>query len=202
MNDVDRSRASLKVLVADANPKRGQALSQTLCADTSLEVLTVPAGMALIDAVQLHGPDVVLVDMERADRDALDSIRALSRSAQERPVALFVDEDDVELMETAFDTGICSYNVLEALPQDVKPLLRTAIALYGRFRRARDELAEAQRALAERRIIEQAKRFFMENEKTGEVQAHRWFQRRAMQTSRKLAVVAQEYLAAQKKGDA
>ncbi|MDT8872918.1 hypothetical protein RAA17_21965 [Komagataeibacter rhaeticus] len=112
-----------------------------------------------------YRPDVVLVDMNRADRDALDSIRALSRSALERPVALFVDEDDVELMETAFDTGICSYNVLEALPRDVKPLLRAAIALYARFRRTRDELSEAQRVLAERGIIEQAKRCFMKNEK-------------------------------------
>lgn len=180
MNDASPSRAPLKVLVADANPKRGHALSQTLRADASLEVLSVPSGMALIDAVQLHRPDVVLVDMERADRDALDSIRALSRSALERPIALFVDEDDIELMEMAFDTGICSYNVLEALPQDVKPLLRSAIALYDRFRRARDELAEAQRALAERRLIEQAKRCFMKNEKTSEAQAYRWLQRRAM----------------------
>ncbi|WP_130732824.1 ANTAR domain-containing response regulator [Komagataeibacter xylinus] len=192
----------LRVLVADENPRRGHALSETLHADASLDVLTVPPGTALVDAVRACRPDVVLVDMNRADRDALDSIRALSCSAQERPVALFVDEDDVELMETAFDTGICSYNVLEALPRDVKPLLRAAIALYARFRRTRDELTEAQRVLAERRVIEQAKRCFMKNEKTSEAQAYRWFQRRAMQTSRRIAVVAGEYLASQKKDEA
>ncbi|ATU71766.1 putative transcriptional regulatory protein pdtaR [Gluconacetobacter sp. SXCC-1] len=192
----------LRVLVADENPRRGRALSEALHADASLDVLTVPPGTALIDAVRDYGPDVVLVDMNRADRDALDSIRALSRSALERPVALFVDEDDVELMETAFDTGICSYNVLEALPRDVKPLLRAAIALYARFRRTRDELSEAQRVLAERGIIEQAKRCFMKNEKTSEAQAYRWLQRRAMQTSRRIVAVAEAYLAAQKKDEA
>ncbi|PYD81913.1 response regulator, partial [Komagataeibacter oboediens] len=76
----------------------------------------------------------------------------------------------------AFDTGICSYNVLEALPRDVKPLLRAAIALYARFRRTRDELTEAQ--------------------------AYRWLQRRAMQTSRRIAAVAGEYLASHKRDEA
>ncbi|MCE0742780.1 ANTAR domain-containing protein [Acetobacter sicerae] len=194
-------RPALVVLVADANPRRGSALSETLRGDSSLRVLTVPAEMALIDAVQLHTPDVVLVDMARADRDALDSIRALSQPAQERPIALFVDEDDAALMETAFDTGICSYNVVETPPRDVKPLLRAAIALYSRFRRTREELSEAQRILAERKLIDQAKRCFMKNEKTSETQTHRWLQRRAMQTSRRIAAVAEEYLAAQKKDD-
>ena len=119
----------------------------------------------------------------------------------ERPVALFVDEDDVALMETAFDTGICSYNVVDAPPRDVKPLLRAAIALYTRFRRTRDELSEAQRVLAERGLIEQAKRCFMKNEKASEAQAYRWLQRRAMQTSRRIAAVAGDYLASQRKDD-
>ncbi|KDU96370.1 ANTAR domain-containing response regulator [Komagataeibacter rhaeticus] len=202
MHDRFAPGTRLRVLVADENPRRGRALSEALHADASLDVLTVPPGTALIDAVRDYRPDVVLVDMNRADRDALDSIRALSRSALERPVALFVDEDDVELMETAFDTGICSYNVLEALPRDVKPLLRAAIALYARFRRTRDELSEAQRVLAERGIIEQAKRCFMKNEKTSEAQAYRWLQRRAMQTSRRIVAVAEAYLAAQKKDEA
>lgn len=202
MHDRFAPGTRLRVLVADENPRRGRALSEALHADASLDVLTVPPGTALIDAVRDYRPDVVLVDMNRADRDALDSIRALSRSALERPVALFVDEDDVELMETAFDTGICSYNVLEALPRDVKPLLRAAIALYARFRRTRDELSEAQRVLAERGIIEQAKRCFMKNEKTSEAQAYRWLQRQAMQTSRRIATVAGEYLASHKKDEA
>ncbi|CEF42706.1 response regulator NasT [Acetobacter senegalensis] len=203
MNEEKKSSGTrLRVLVADENPRRGRALSETLHADPSLDVLTVPPDKALIDAVRDYGPDVVLVDLDRADRDALDSIRALSCSALERPVALFVDEDDVDLMETAFDTGVCSYNVLEALPRDVKPLLRAAIALYARFRRTRDELTEAQIALAERRLIEQAKRSFMKNEKANEAQAYRWLQRRAMQTSRRIAVVAEEYLVAQKKDEA
>lgn len=195
------ARPPLTVLVADANTRRARALSDDLRADPSLRVLSVPAGTALIDAVRQHHPDVVLVDMGRADRDALDSIRALSQPALERPVALFVDRDDVDLMETAFDIGICSYNVLEAPPDDVKPLLRAAIALYSRFKRTRGELTEAQRKLAEQKRIDQAKRPFMKTENTTEDQAYRWLRRRAMQESRRIAAVAADYLAAHGQGD-
>ncbi|MFT8423362.1 MAG: ANTAR domain-containing protein [Gluconacetobacter sp.] len=195
------ARPPMTVLVADANTRRARALSDDLRADPSLRVLSVPAGTALIDAVRQHHPDVVLVDMGRADRDALDSIRALSQPALERPVALFVDRDDVDLMETAFDIGICSYNVLEAPPDDVKPLLRAAIALYSRFKRTRGELTEAQRKLAEQKRIDQAKRLFMKTENTTEDQAYRWLRRRAMQESRRIAAVAADYLAAHGQGD-
>ncbi|MBB2168425.1 ANTAR domain-containing protein [Gluconacetobacter aggeris] len=196
------ARPPLTVLVADENTRRARALSDDLRADPSLRVLSIPAGTALIDAVRQYQPDVVLVDMGRADRDALDSIRALSQPALERPVALFVDRDDVELMETAFDIGICSYNVLDTPPDDVKPLLRAAIALYTRFQRTRGELTEAQRKLAEQKIIDQAKRLFMKNENTTEDQAYRWLRRRAMQTSQRIAAVAADYLAAQARDDA
>lgn len=195
------ARPPMTVLVADANTRRARALSDDLRADPSLRVLSVPAGTALIDAVRQHHPDVVLVDMGRADRDALDSIRALSQPALERPVALFVDRDDVDLMETAFDIGICSYNVLDAPPDDVKPLLRAAIALYSRFKRTRGELTEAQRKLAEQKRIDQAKRLFMKTENTTEDQAYRWLRRRAMQESRRIAAVAADYLAAHGQGD-
>ncbi|OUJ12877.1 ANTAR domain-containing response regulator [Acetobacter okinawensis] len=195
------ARAPINVLVADANPRRAKALSDTLRADSSLHVQSVPVGMSLIDAVHQYYPDVVLVDMARADRDALDSVRALSAPALERPIALFVDEDDVNLMETAFDTGVCSYNVLDAPPDDVKPLLRAAIALYARFQRTRAELNAAQQEIEERKIIDQAKKLFMKNEKTNEMQAYRWFRGRAMQTSQRIVTIAMQYLAAQQKSD-
>ncbi|MFT8719675.1 ANTAR domain-containing response regulator [Acetobacter sp.] len=195
------TRHSIKVLVADENPRRAHALSENLREDSSLRVMTVPADTTLIDAVHEYQPDIILVDMARPDRDALDSIRALSGPALERPVALFIDEDDVELMEMAFDIGICSYNVLETPPDDVKPLLRAAMGLYTRFQRTRDELTAAQREISDRKLIDQAKRLFMKNENTSESQAHRWFQKRAMQTSQRLITVATQYLASHNQDD-
>ncbi|WP_342629365.1 ANTAR domain-containing protein [Nguyenibacter vanlangensis] len=188
----------MKILLADENSRRANALSDILRADPSLDVVRLAAGTSLIDAVRAHAPDIVLVDMSRADRDALDSVRALSDSGLERPIALFVDEDDVRLMEDAFEAGICSYNVLDTPPRDVKPLLRAAIALYSRFRQTQNELHAVRKTLSERETIDRAKKVFMQAERCGEAEAYRWLRRRAMRQSRKIADIAAEYLRARR----
>ncbi|GBQ95364.1 ANTAR domain-containing response regulator [Asaia lannensis] len=184
----------MRVLIADSNSHRAVALSELLAADTDLEVICPASGMPLIEAVSLGKPDIVLVDLGTADRDALDSVRVLAGAAQSRPVALFVDRDDEALMQEAFDAGVCSYNVIGALPHDVKPVLRAAIALYARFQQQAAALNEAQRHLAEREVIDRAKRLFIMHEKAGEAAAHRWFQKRAMQEGRRMVDVCQQYL--------
>lgn len=184
----------MRVLIADSNPRRAVALSDQLASDPALEIMRLAPGMTLIEAVGKMQPDIVLVDLEMADRDSLDSVRALSSSELNRPVALFVDRDDEALMCDAFDAGICSYNLVDTLPRDVKPVLRAAIALYTRFQKQSRALNEAQRHLSEREAIDRAKRVFMKRESTGEAAAHRWFQKRAMQEGRRMADLCRQYL--------
>ncbi|MFE8873683.1 ANTAR domain-containing response regulator [Acetobacter persici] len=187
----------MKVLLADENSHRAGALARLLEAETTLDVILLDDATSLIDAVRHHMPDIVLVDISRADRDALDSVRALSASGQERPVALFVDEDDESLMEDAFAAGVCSYNVLDTPVKDVKPLLRSAIALYRRFRETNAELLAARKTLSERETIDRAKILFMKQERCKEEDAYRWFRKQAMQQARKIIDVARDYLAHQ-----
>ena len=52
--------------------------------------------------------DVVIVDMARPDRDALDGIRHVTRDAP-RPVVMFVDRDDPAFMEAASDLVVLPF---------------------------------------------------------------------------------------------
>ncbi|MFT9294267.1 MAG: ANTAR domain-containing protein [Acetobacter orientalis] len=184
----------MKVLLADENSQRAGALARLLEADGTLDIILLDTQTSLIEAVRCHAPDIVLVDISRADRDALDSVRALSASPLERPVALFVDEDDETLMEEAFAAGICSYNVLDTPVKNVKPLLRSAIALYHRFRKTNAELLAAKKTLSERETIDRAKFLFMKQERCKEEEAYRWLRKQAMQHSKKIADIASDYL--------
>lgn len=190
--DATTQKARIKVLLADENKRRVKDLYDILSQDSSLEAVRLEPGHSLIDAVSHHKPDVVLVDISRPDRDALDSVRALSSSGQRRPVALFVDEDDPPLMEAAFEAGVCSYNVVDTPPTDVKPLLRAAIGLYAHFQKTRSELEEAQTEISNRKMVDQAKRLLMRSECINEAEAHRRLQRQAMRQSRRLVDVARE----------
>jgi len=184
----------MKILLADDNSGRARALSDILAGDVSMELARLKPGQSLIEAVAAEAPDVVLVDISRPDRDALDSVRALSASGTPRPVVLFVDEDDAALMEAAFEAGVCSYNVVDAPLKDVKPLLRAAIALYTRFRRTEDELRIAQKQLSERAAVDRAKAALMRTKRMSEPEAYRWLRKRAMDQARKIADVAEDYL--------
>ncbi|HVB68215.1 MAG TPA: ANTAR domain-containing protein, partial [Acetobacteraceae bacterium] len=152
----------------------------------------------LADAVAAHAPDVILVDMARPDRDALEGVRQLT-ARDPRPVVLFVDEDDPAFMEEAIGAGVSSYNVLGLPPPDVKPILRAAVALFRRHQQAQDALARSQRELADRVAITRAKALLMRERRLSEPQAHRWLQRQAMARGARIAEVAETLLLGQDK---
>ncbi|HUB47386.1 MAG TPA: ANTAR domain-containing protein [Acetobacteraceae bacterium] len=183
----------MKILLADDDADRVRLLMQALAADRSMIVLRLHPGELLLDAVAAHGPDVVLVDMARPDRDALESLRQLSAS-NPRPIALFVDQDDPSFMEAAIAAGVSSYNVVGTPPPDVKPILRAAVALFHRHQQTRAALDSAESRLEERSIIDQAKTRLIRQRRLSEPDAYRWLRRNAMSSGQRIVDVARKVL--------
>ena len=181
----------MRILLADDNAARAGALIKVLAADPSLTILRPQPGQLLADAVAAQSPDVVLVDMARPDRDALDGIRVVTANAP-RPIVLFVDQDDPAFMEEAINAGVSSYNVLGVPPPDVKPILRAAAAMFRHHQTARSELRLAEGRLREREIVDRAKAILIKERRMGEPDAYRWLRTRAMATGRRIPDVARE----------
>ena len=184
---------TVKVLLADDDARRSRDLAQALAADPSLSVVRTRPGVLLADAVRDHAPDLILIDMSRPDRDALEPLRSLG-GASARPVVLFVDSDDPGFMEDAIRAGVCSYNVQDAAPPDIKPILRAAVALFRRHAETQANLAVAEARLRERALIDRAKSILIGQQRLAEPDAHRWLQRRAMAGGRKLVDVAEQVI--------
>jgi len=183
----------VKVLLADDDAERAGALAQVLAADPGLVVLRLPPGQMLAQAVAQHAPDIVLVDMARPDRDALDGIRQVAAHAP-RPIVLFVDEDDPSFMEEAIGAGVSSYNVLGVPPPDVKPILRAATALFRRHQDAQNGRQAAETRLREREVIDRAKAMLIRTRRLAEPDAYRLLRRQAMARGRRIADIAAELL--------
>jgi response regulator NasT len=143
-------------------------------------------------AVEQARPDLVIVDMDLPDRDALEDIRAVSAGS---PVVMFAGTDDPAFAQEAIAAGVCSYNLSRVALEDVRPILSSAIALFQRYRHVETELAAAKALLDERRLIERAKAILMKNRKMTEPEAYRWLQKKAMNESRKLALVVADFVA-------
>ncbi|CAH2605030.1 ANTAR domain-containing protein [Rhodovastum atsumiense] len=183
----------MKILLADDDADRAAYLARALRRDGDISVVCALPGQLLHDAVALHAPDVVLVDMTRPDRDTLEGVRQLSGS-RPHPVVLFVDEDDPAFMEEAIAAGVCSYNVGSVAPAEVRPVLRAAVALFHRHEQTRAALSEAEARLQERALIDRAKAMLIRTRRCSEPEAYRWLQRQAMAGGRRLADVARAVL--------
>jgi response regulator NasT len=183
----------LKVLLADADPGRSRLVERRLETGT-LRCVRPRPGEALPDAVARERPDVVIVDMARPDRDALDDIRHITRN-DARPVVMFVDGDDPGFMEAAIEAGVSSYNVVGAALPDVKPIVATAVAMFRRHRQTLEKLRRAETELEERQLVQRAKGLLMRRRGVSEPQAYRWLRRQAMNRGRRIAELAVDLLA-------
>lgn len=181
----------MRVLLADDNADRAGALIGVLSADPSLTLLRPRPGELLADAVTALKPDIVLIDMARPDRDALEGIRVVSANAP-RPIVLFVDQDDPAFMEEAIGAGVSSYNVLGVPPPDVKPVLRAAAAMFRHHQKDRSDLRQAEHRLRERDIVDRAKAILIRERRMAEPDAYRWLRTRAMASGKRIPDIAQD----------
>ena len=183
----------MKVLLADDDAERAGAVARILTADTGLTILRLKPTESLAEAVASLAPDVVLVDMARPDRDALDGIRQVT-AINPSPVVLFVDEDDPSFMEEAISAGVSSYNAVGMPPPDVKPILRAAVALFRRHQQAQQDLKLAENRLQERAVIDRAKSLLIKQRRLSEPDAYKWLRRNAMSSARRIVDVASDLI--------
>jgi response regulator NasT len=97
-------------------------------------------------------------------------------------------------MEEAIASGVISYHVHGAALPAIKPLLRTASALFRRTAALTSQLAEARELIAVRDKIDAAKRLLITQDGMTEPAAHRFLQRRAMDSQRKMVDIAEDLL--------
>lgn len=183
----------LRVLLADADPDRAPAVEAALHAAGATALLRPAPGETLFHAVARLAPEVVIVDMARPDRDALDDLRHLTRR-DPRPIVMFVDSDDPAFMEAAIEAGVSSYNVVGTALPDIKPIIHAAIAMFRRFSQIEAELRRAEQTLQERAVIDRAKTLLIRTRRVSEPDAYRWLRRQAMDSGRRIADVAAELL--------
>ena len=159
------------------------------------DIFRVPPRGSFVADLEKLSPDVVIFDLGSPSRDMLEEMLAVSR-ALARPIAMFVDQSDDEMIAAAIDAGVSAY-VVDGLRKDrVKPILDLAIRRFTAFANLQKELAEARTALAERRIIDKAKLYLMSTRKLSEADAYALLRGTAMRQSKRIAEIAQALLTA------
>jgi two-component system, response regulator / RNA-binding antiterminator len=154
----------------------------------------VAAPSALHAAVESQKPDVVIIDTDSPSRDTLEQLAVMNQAAP-RPVLMFSNDADQQFIRAAVGAGVTAYSVEGLAPARLAPIIEVALARFAHEEQLRQRLAQVETELAERKIIDRAKRLLMDRRGLSENDAYAMLRKRAMDQKTKVAEIARQLLA-------
>ena len=185
----------MKIAVVDPQPERADVIEAGLREAGYRDIHRIAEMPGLLERLSELAPDVILIDLENPSRDVLEQMFEVSRLVS-RPIAMFVDESDMSMIEAAVEAGVGAYVVDGMKKERIKAILATAITRFNTFSRLQSELQATKAALSERKVIDRAKGILMKAKGLSEEEAYALLRKTAMGQSRKLSEIAQSVVTA------
>lgn len=185
----------MRIVIVDDSGLRATVLEEGLREAGYDDLHVVPPHGAFVARIERMAPDVVLMDLGNPSRDTLEEMLVVSR-ALARPIAMFVDQSDDQMIGAAIDAGVSAY-VVDGLRKDrVKSILELAIRRFNAFAKMQSDLEEARSALADRKTIDRAKALLMKSRTLTEPDAYALLRTTAMNQGKKIVEVAEALITA------
>ena len=184
---------SIRILLFDESPLRAAALVKALGDCGYQEVHWQEQVQSVFDSVRTFDPDVILIDVESPRRDTLEQL-TLIRERHPRPVVMFAQDQNVQSIQSAIDSGVSAYVTNEIGADQVRPAIEVAMATFRRFERLNAELIQLRTDLSDRKTIDRAKLTLMKAKNLSEEDAYHFMRRFAMNHKKKVADVARDIL--------
>ncbi|MCK6376431.1 MAG: ANTAR domain-containing protein [Zoogloea sp.] len=183
----------LRVLVVDSSRERAADVCSAIALAGHQVAAVLSSALELSDQVLNAKPDVIFIQADSPSRDTLEHLAIMNRDCP-RPVLLFSQDADSEMIRRAVKAGVSSYVVDSVSPARLDALVEVAIAQFEAFQHMRAERDDATRKLSERITIDRAKGVLMKARGLDENAAYHALRKLAMERGRKLADVAQDVI--------
>jgi response regulator NasT len=189
------NEAALRILLVDQNVTRASILEEGLREAGYTNVTVVRDMQNLLRRIVDADPDVICIDLENPNRDVLEQMFQVSRAVR-RPVAMFVDRSDSDMIKAAVESGVGAYVVDGLKKERVRAVLDMAISRFNAFNDLREELDRAKQALGERKVVERAKGILMKERGLTEEEAYALLRKAAMSDNKRVVEIAQAVITA------
>ena len=186
---------ALRILLVDQNMTRASILEEGLREAGYTNVTVVRDMQNLLRRIVDADPDVICIDLENPNRDVLEQMFQVSRVVR-RPVAMFVDRSDSDMIKAAVESGVGAYVVDGLKKERVKAVVDMAVSRFNAFNDLREELDRAKQALDERKVVERAKGILMKERGLTEEAAYALLRKAAMSDNRRVVEIAQAVITA------
>lgn len=181
----------LSVLVIDeAESRAGEICSGLALAGYQVAAL-LPSVLDLSARVEQLKPDVILIQTDSPSRDTLEHL-AVANAELPRPVVMFANQGDAQVIRTAFKAGVSAYIVDGLSANRLQPVIEVAIARFEEYQDLKRERDEATRKLADRKLLDRAKGILMKARGFDEDQAYNALRKLAMDRKQPLVKVARQ----------
>jgi response regulator NasT len=188
--------AMLTVLLAEDEPLNALALHAQL--ETLGHHVIGPAtdGQAAVELARQHPIDLAILDIRLPGLSGLEAARQIF-AARPVPIIVLTGYSDSETVAEAADAPVFHYLIKPISIDDLQPAISVARSRFLEWRTFTDEAATLERKLADRKVIEQAKRVLMEARHCTEAEAYRLLQRESQNRNHPMVEVARAVLIAQ-----
>ena len=187
--------STLRILLVDQNVTRASILEEGLREAGYTNVSVVHDMQNLLRRIVDADPDVIFIDLQNPNRDVLEQMFQVSRIVS-RPIAMFVDHSDADMIRAAVESGVSAYVVDGLRKERVRSILDTAVSRFNAFSQLRDERDRARQELNDRKTVERAKGILMKERGMTEEAAYSLLRKAAMNENRRVAEVAQSLVTA------
>ena len=186
---------ALRILLVDQNMTRASILEEGLREAGYTSVTVVRDMQNLLRRIVDEDPDVICIDLENPNRDVLEQMFQMSRVVR-RPVAMFVDRSDSDMIRAAVESGVGAYVVDGLKKERVKAVVDMAVSRFKAFNDLREELDQAKQALGDRKVVERAKGILMKERGLSEEAAYALLRKAAMSDNKRVVEIAQAVITA------
>ena len=152
-------------------------------------------GEMAVQMVEELDPDLIIMDVKMPRLDGIQALEKINRGRNNILPCVFVTaHSDDALIARAKDAGAFSYLIKPVTIDSLKAAVEIAVQRYQDFLHLQEERDTAKENLENRKIIERAKGYLMDNFGMKEQQALEYMQKKSRDTNKKLILVAKSVL--------
>jgi response regulator NasT len=147
----------------------------------------------IITEVEYCNPDILILSTDLASDKMLKDLAEINKLLP-LPIVIFAEYDSPNVIKKAIKAGVSAYVVHEILPQRIKSILLVANERFKAVQALRNELKQAKSQLEDRKYIERAKGYIMQQKQVSESEAYAALRKMAMDQSSTLATVSKNII--------
>ena len=181
---------SLRIVVADDDPDILDYFRMILAALGHRVVAVAEDGKQLVEQYCASRPDLVITDIFMPEQDGIEAVREICRDTPV-PIVLVTGQNAPEHITEVLRETVLAYLAKPFQRDELASAIERAMQRFEEFRALLDRTGDPQQAVADRKLLNDAKGVLMATERISEHEAFRRLQELAASKDRDIIEVAQ-----------